>query len=506
MKHNKGNSGSNADPALSMHQGEQLRQYLDQLAHLTIDNDLPKGIYSVTLNDILSASITYVKQEYVVQDSANDEKSALNDTLLNPSLAIEESSLTSAQFGLKPAISSLNLGQINPHTEESLRDLSIASDFHIEKILGEGGMGRVYSGQQTCLKREVALKVSKVDSSEPRLIAQVFHEAQITANLDHPNILPIYLLALDKHQQPVQVMKQINGVTWAELLSDPQHKHWTQLESPEGQTHFHLQVLAQVCQAMSYAHDHQVIHRDLKPENVMIGSFGEVYVLDWGVALYLPAIGVAESETDYIAQVKSALDEALVGTPLYMSPEMARCDVSRLGPWSDVYLLGAILYEILFKRRIRVEQEVKQLFRQIMRGDLPELSTSISEEFKSLITSSLAMNTDDRIPNAHSFRKLLLHAIRTQKATAVYRKAHQLQLSLHAELQRPEGARVDASALYDRARLTYRTSLEMWSESERARADLDRLHVLWGQYLISQRDLEGAKRAMPHYEKCFQGF
>lgn len=504
---------------MTQHQGEQLRLYLSQLEEVVNEYGAYDELTGSTVNEHFSASITLRWQNPSTSDQPKHPQESTqggNDTLLSFSLSDAQSVTNEPQpisnstlFGLKPSQSSLDLSKVSTSLPSEPTHPQVethqSSDLCVDYILGEGGMGRVYSGRQTCLKREVALKVSKIKPHEPQLIAQVFHEAQIMANLDHPNILPIYLLALDKEHQPVQVMKQINGVTWSELLSDSKHIFWAKLDYPDGKTHFHLQVLAQVCQAMSYAHDHKVIHRDLKPENVMIGGFGEIFILDWGVALYLPAIGCREDETDYVAQVRSNLAAALVGTPVYMPPEMARCDVSSLGPWSDVYLLGAILYEILCRRRIRESGNIQVMFNEIMKGHIPELPTFVSEEFRSLLKASLTSNIDERIPNAHSFRKLLLHAIRTQKAAKVHQRAHDLQLELRNEIGRGEGSREEISSIYDQARLTYRTSLEMWSECERAQAGLDELHALWAQYLIDHEDLAGAKRALsrlqlPHPE------
>lgn len=417
---------------------------------------------------------------------------SLHNTVISHPNLESQSSL----YGLKP--SKITLRSSETTVGQTLDPL--LDDFMIKDLLGEGGMGRVYSGVQASLNREVALKVSKVNDQEPRLIAQIFHEAQITANLDHPNILPIYILALNEQDQPIQVMKQIIGVTWADLIANPNHPMWSQLDHTEGRLHFHLDILAQVCQAMSYAHDHQIIHRDLKPENVMIGRFGEVFVLDWGVALYIPAIGASFEMTSYHAQVSSRLDEALVGTPAYMPKEMAQCDVASLGAWTDVYLLGAILYEILCGIRIRTGNNLKELFIQITDGIIPNIPPDISEEFRSLLLASLDPNIDHRIENGHSFRKLLVHAIRTDRAARVQRKAQRMSTELKQALHTEEYGVDELSFMYDEARLTYRTSLEMWSECTRARSGLDHLHSIWAEYSIVIDDLQGAKRAISHLE------
>lgn len=459
------------------------------LSHLQTIQKLETG--SQTIPDPFISSIHHA---YLIDQSL--PSSVLNQTLSELTNRVNPKSISaSALYGLKPSSASLS-DENSPLNLETLP----SSDFLLSHILGEGGMGRVYSGIQTCLNREVALKVSKVDDQDARLVAQVFHEAQITANLDHPNILPVYLLAFDEEQRPIQVMKKIIGVTWAQLLAEPNHEMWSQLDYSADRLHFHLDILAQVCQAVSYAHDHKVIHRDLKPENVMIGRFGEVFVLDWGVSLYLPAIDSTLGDTDYHAQVSSGLDSALVGTPVYMPREMAQCDVNLLGAWTDVYLLGAILYEILCGVRIRPNTDLKQLFSNIMNGIIPNIPNEVSEEFKSLLLASLDPNIDNRIENGHSFRKLLKHAMRTDRAAQVQRKAQQLSLTLERSLLDENHNENDLSLLYDEARLAYRTSLEMWSESTRARSGLDQLHSLWADHLIDIEDLQGATRSISRLE------
>lgn len=471
---------------------DPLWQYLSRQSSWQVDANTLHETCALSIVHSPTTDVTGVHLKHETQGSLGNQAYSGNS-------ALEATSL----YGLKPAKASLEIAVPTDGFETSSLSLPVAksSDFTLTEILGEGGMGRVYLGVQSCLNREVALKVSKVNTQDPRLMAQVFHEAQITANLDHPNILPVHLLALNEQDEPIQVMKRIIGVTWSDLLADAEHEFWAQLEYPDGQEHFHLEVLAQVSQAMSYAHDHDIIHRDLKPENVMIGRFGEVFVLDWGVALYLPAIGAKAAETHFNAQLSCKLDEALVGTPAYMPPEMARCDRESLGTWTDVYLLGAILYEILCGQRIRQGNELKKLFRDILQGSMPSLPDHLSEEFRSLIEASLASDIDHRIENGQSFRKLLIHAMHTERAAHVQKKAQQISKELSQALQSPEEVEESQlSQLYDEARLTYRTSLEMWSGCARARRGLDELHSIWGQHLIDKGDLAGAKRALERLE------
>jgi serine/threonine-protein kinase len=140
----------------------------------------------------------------------------------------------------------------------------------------------------------------------------------------------VYSLSLDEAGLPVLVMKRIEGVTWGQLLRDPAAMAKHAPDRPPLDEH--LRILGQVCNAVHFAHARGVVHRDLKPDNVMVGAFGEVYVVDWGIAT---AFGPATQ---------------LAGTPAYMAPEMLGTPGARLSAKTDVYLLGAMLFEVLVGR------------------------------------------------------------------------------------------------------------------------------------------------------------
>jgi hypothetical protein len=211
----------------------------------------------------------------------------------------------------------------------------------LERELGRGGMGVVYAGRQQAMAREVAIKTVRADAS-PREARHLLREAWLGGRLEHPNIVPVYDLQSDAEGQPQLVMKKLDGTSWDQLLADPSRL------PPEATdpVAFHVEVLIAVCRAVEFAHARGVLHRDIKPSNVMIGPFGEVTLLDWGLA-----VSTAADETGRRHDLEG--QTRLCGTPAYMPPEMFYGDFAALGPGTDVYLLGATLYEVLTGQLLR---------------------------------------------------------------------------------------------------------------------------------------------------------
>ena len=205
--------------------------------------------------------------------------------------------------------------------------------------LGRGGMGRIHPATDRNLLRHVALKrLAKELVTEPFYRDGFVAEAQITGQLEHPNIVPVHELALDASGVPYFTMKLVQGAGFHHWLLDPNRPPGSTERIEEG-----LEIFLKVCDAIAYAHHRGVIHRDLKPDNIIVADFGQVYVMDWGLAR-LSRTRPASGEN---AQMEAP---GAVGTPAYMSPEQARGIPSEMNERSDVFGLGAILYEILTGR------------------------------------------------------------------------------------------------------------------------------------------------------------
>ena len=227
-----------------------------------------------------------------------------------------------------------------------LRNRATADRYAPERVIGRGGMGVVLSARDLDLERVVALKRLRGDGSEPddpgstRALGRFLEEARLTGSLDHPCIVPVHDVGVDGEGNAFFTMKLVHGRTLADVLrrrSPGTEAEWSQTRI--------VDLLHRVSQAVAFAHSRGVVHRDLKPANLMIGDFGEAYVMDWGIAV----AGGHEDGKGAEAEVTGPGPGAVVGTPCYMPPEQARGE--RVGPLADVYALGAILYEVLAGRR-----------------------------------------------------------------------------------------------------------------------------------------------------------
>jgi eukaryotic-like serine/threonine-protein kinase len=224
-------------------------------------------------------------------------------------------------------------------------DLSDTGYVLLDK-LGAGGMGSVFRVQDTALSRQVALKVLGIVDSGGEFGARLLREARIIAQLEHPGIVPVHDVGTLPDGRVFYTMKLVQG------------RRLDQRRDELGGLPERLRTFQKICEAVAFAHAHQVLHRDLKPQNIMVGKFGEVLVMDWGLAKLLnaempakpnpaPAIRLQQSPSDADTAEADTAHGVVLGTPGYMAPEQAHGDVAAVGPRADVYSLGAVLRFLL---------------------------------------------------------------------------------------------------------------------------------------------------------------
>ena len=278
------------------------------------------------------------------------------------------------------------------------------------QLLGEiarGGMGAVLRGRDGDLGRDLAVKVLlEAHKDKPELIRRFVEEAQIGGQLQHPGVVPIYDIGTFADRRPFFTMKLVKGQTLAYLLQG-------RADPADGLSRF-LSIFEQVCQTMAYAHTRGVIHRDLKPSNVMVGGFGEVQVMDWGLAKILPRGGVADEAQaqpppgiSVIQTVGRGSDAdastagSVLGTPSYMAPEQARGELDLVDERADVFGLGAILCEVLTGQPAFTGRTSGEVTRKSARGELADAFDRLDRcgaepELIALARMCLAAERDDR--------------------------------------------------------------------------------------------------------------
>ncbi|MEE2908098.1 MAG: serine/threonine-protein kinase [Planctomycetota bacterium] len=234
---------------------------------------------------------------------------------------------------------------------EDLDKIDAGSDFVVLHEIGRGGVGVVSAAEQVSLGRSVALKQLRSDRDSGTSRSRLIEEAKVQARLMHPVIPPVYLIGQGHDSKPVLVMQLIRGECWTDLLIRDARKLNSGSESAILE---HLEILIRIGEAIAYSHGQGVIHRDIKPGNVMVGRYGEVYLVDWGLA----------EQVDSMGKVKT---HGFTGTPAYAAPEMIQRDTF-LTTQTDIYLLGSVLCEILTGYPPHRGDSIKEVFLNITKG------------------------------------------------------------------------------------------------------------------------------------------
>jgi eukaryotic-like serine/threonine-protein kinase len=318
-----------------------------------------------------------------------DELETARTIQASPKATIKPSPEQSSDEWTRPDPERLPIISLDSRLLPDQERVAKGSDLELRALLGQGGMGRVHSAFQYSLGREVAVKTLREDADVLSADA-LLREAVLTGKLEHPGIVPVHALGVDENGAPILVMKRIEGAQWGALIQNADHPGWAR-RSPD-RVLAHLEILMQICQTVEFAHKRGVVHRDIKPENVMLGDFGEAYLVDWGIAVRLDPEGSPRSS-------------GLAGTPAYMAPEMVSGE--RVDERSDVYLLGATLHEALTGELRNRGETMEAVLVSAMRPESCIYDTRVPAEIAAIMNRATSRDPNDRFPSAMALREAI---------------------------------------------------------------------------------------------------
>jgi len=289
-----------------------------------------------------------------------------------------------SQYGERPSVVSLLRGAAGQGPAAAASQ----PKYELGGKLGQGGVGEVLLVQDRDLERSVAMKRllhQPGATIADETLSRFLHEAQTTGQLEHPNIVPVHDVGLDSQGKLYFTLKYVRGLSLRQVIKGREQNAHVEKGGPLFRDAYParkmIEILIGVCQGVAFAHSKRVIHRDLKPDNVMLGKFGEVLVMDWGLAKNLAAkTRDSEERTETVligspsAEASMTLEGSIAGTPAYMSPEQAQGRISELDERTDIYALGAILYEMLSGKAPYEGGGAMEVLRRVQAGPPPKLT------------------------------------------------------------------------------------------------------------------------------------
>ncbi len=329
-------------------------------------------------------------------------------------------------------------------------DPKTPSDYRLIRLLGKGGMGNVFVAKQESLDRMIAVKVIKpLDKAKRTKLEQsgklaeveadrrhqFLSEAVVTGDLDHPNIVPIYDIAVTADESLFYAMKRVVGTPWSKVIREKSLDE-------------NVEILLKVCDAVGFAHTRGVVHRDIKPENIMLGDFGIVMVMDWGLALAKPDF----EKLDSIAHTAG-----LGGTPAFMAPEMATGPIEKIGPASDIYLLGATLYQIITGSPPHQAENVSACIRAVTANQIKEAAPEHQGELLNIALKAMSTRQEDRYADV----------IALQDAIREYRShAESIALASRAQEDLRQGQENHDYKDLSRATFGFEEAIALWAGNQ----------------------------------------
>ncbi len=351
------------------------------------------------------------------------------------------------------------------------------------KVIGEGGMGIVREAEQVALGRTVAIKTLKAGRADPRGASDLLREAWVTGALEHPNVVPVHHLEIDDALLPLLILKRVDGVEWSALCADA-----AEVQRRFGATDllaWNLGILHQVLNALRFAHARGVIHRDLKPSNVMIGNFGEVYLLDWGIA-----VAMRDDGTQRFALASEATE--IAGTPSYMAPEMLGAEGLPISERTDVYLAGAVLYELITGHPPHQGATAVAIMTSVVLSR-PRIPRDAPSELGQICLQAMQPDPADRYESIEALQLALHGYVEHRGSSRLAASATELLDKLLALASNRERARSEEIyRLLATCRFGFHQALAVWSDNAEARAGIVLATTRVAEYELACGDARAA--------------
>ncbi len=375
-----------------------------------------------------------------------------------------------------------------------IEDYSQQRDIQVKNVLGEGGMGVVWLAEQTTIGREVAVKTIRDTNTSMTANQELLREAWITGRLEHPNIIPVHSIGIDEHQRPLFVMKRVEGVSWADAIDEPERL--PDCYEGEDDLAVHLEIFEQVCRATHFANSRHILHRDIKPDNVMLGSFGEIYLVDLGIAIAL------DDNEHAIPSVRDISSPA--GTPAFMAPEMAGVKTEDFGPWTDVYVLGATLHFVLTRESRHFGKDLFSTMFAAFRSAPFVYGEDVPDALAEICNRATHKEISERYQNAEELRRAVAEFRRHRASIRVSKKAlSSLERfeALASEIETfGEEHLIRAYRLYGECRFGFEQALEIWPDNKDSLDGLERTVRTMILLEIEQHNVVAARSLLQEIE------
>jgi tRNA A-37 threonylcarbamoyl transferase component Bud32 len=360
---------------------------------------------------------------------------------------------------------------------------AVPSDLKIEYEVGSGGLGIVDAAHQSCLGRLVAVKRVRPGLKDRKVDKHLRLEGELMGRLEHPCIPPIHLVGVDAGGWTVLVMKLIKGHSWEEQLDDPSLDQQTR--SGRAYLRKHLELFYRIGEALSFAHENGIIHRDIKPDNVVVGDYGEVYLIDWGLA----AEATAETPCE---------PGGFAGTPVYASPEMI-ARRPRLDARTDVYLFGATLYHVLTGRAPHQGGGLQEVLEAVLMKPTPSAVDEVPGPLMTICRTAMAPNPDDRYQSIAELLQEVRHYLDNSDTAELYAETEeameQLVLMQRRGVEADEFESVGQKCRYNLERVHH-----VWPEHEGVSENLRKCLLMMCDHAIGRRRLAAARTLLDSYQ------